>query len=162
MTQTKNEPERLPLPSCTCRRCSRHLTNPTSVNHGFGPACYKKRMSGDPRQSKKLDPCTIVSKDLARKVFQAIYRIISRMDPDLTPRWKCNFCGTTIDKMPLESMDHDTGSILPGFGKPQWIILHDEHNDLAIWKIGITDDAILSEMEAHGDIPEGWTRQRVT
>ena len=146
-------------PSSFCRRCTRHLTNPTSIKHGMGPVCYTKRMDGDLRQAKQIGPRTITSKDLAKKVYQAIYRLIHAMDETVHPaRWKCPVCGATIQEMPLESTDHDAGLVLPGFGKPQWFYLHDEHYDLAIWKIGITDEKIMTEMEAHGDIPEEWTR----
>lgn len=154
------EPDRLPLASDICRRCGRHLTNPVSVNHGYGPACYKKRMNGDIRQTKTFEPCTINDKSLAQKVYQAIYRLVSRMDETVHPaRWKCQFCGTEIKDMPLESFDCDEGVILPGFGAPQWIYFHDTHYDLAIWKIGITNEKIIAEMQAHGDIPQEQARE---
>lgn len=164
MTAKETEPTRSPLSSCTCRRCSRKLTNPSSVKQGYGKTCYHKRMKGDPKQSSKFaEACTIVAPDLAKKVYAAIYRLVAKNEKylDQTAHWECRFCHTTLLQMPVESMDHDSGLIMPGFGKPQWFILHDEHYDLAIWKIGITSDKILDEMEEHGDIPKGWTRKKV-
>ena len=149
-------------PSTICRRCSRSLKNPNSIKAGYGKKCYHKKLAGDLKQSRSLGTCTIVAPDLARKVIAAISRIVNRMDETIHPaRWKCHVCGTTIQQMPIESIDHTEGTLFPGYGKPQWFILHDEHYDLAIWKIGITEELILGEMEAHGDIPEGWTREKV-
>ena len=143
--------------SSFCRRCTRHLTNPTSIKHGMGPVCYTKRMDGDLRQAKQIGPRTITSKDFARKVYQAIYRLINSLDEINLSRGKM-LAHEDIQTLPVESFDSDNGIVLPGFGKPQWFYLHSSMYDLAIWKIGITDEKIMTEMEAHGDIPEGWTR----
>lgn len=130
--------------SSFCRRCTRHLTNPTSIKHGYGPVCYHKRLSGDIRQSKTIGPCTITSKDLARKVYQAIYRILGHLDETQLARGKM-ISGEDIRGLPVESFDSNTGIILPGFGKPQWFYCHSSLYDLALWKLGITDEKILAE-----------------
>ena len=136
----------------SCRRCSRHLTNSRSIKHGYGPICYRKRMSGDPKTARQMDPCTITDKDMAQKVYAAIYRLIQNLD-DFQLSWGKMLTGEDILTLPLESMDTDNELVLPGFGKPQWFYLHTEKYDLAIWKIGITTDLIRSDMILHGDIP---------
>jgi len=145
------------LPSNICRRCGRGLSNKTSINHGYGPVCFSKVRAGDVRRAKVIEhyePRTITDKGLAAKTIAAIYRLIDRITPE-SAGWngRCVCCGTTIHEMPLESFDHDGGQLLPGFGKPQWFYLHDDHNDLAIWKIRITDFDILVEMDSTGDLP---------
>ena len=143
-------------PSTFCRRCSRHLTRPSSVKHGYGQVCYRKRMAGDPKTGRKeMDPCTIIDANLARKVLQAIRRLVDKLDENQQARGKCHLCGTTIHEMPIESFDvPGTGLVFPGYEHPQWFYLHDEHNDLALWKIGISNEMILDEMVHAGDLTQ--------
>ena len=149
---TDTPPPHQYIPFHFCRRCSRNLTNLRSIKHGYGPSCYGKRMTGDTRTARQMDPCTITNTDLAHSVYRAIYQLVQGLDETQQARGKCHICGTTIKEMPVESCDHDGGYVLPGFGKPQWIVLHDEHYDYAIWKLRITQDDIINEMERNGDI----------
>lgn len=158
----ESPPECPDTPSCFCRRCSRNLKKPSSIKHGYGNVCYRKRMSGDTRTARQMDPCTITDPDLASKVFQAIYRII-RGGPGIPVQCApadiahgLFLTGQDIKTLPLESFDHDGGMIMPGFGKPQMFCLHTEKYDLAISKIRIKDNEILDEMKRVGDIPQDW------
>jgi hypothetical protein len=139
------------LPSDRCRRCGRHLSATTSVQHGYGDKCLRRIRSGDLRRAKALkqyEPRTVTDDTWAQRTVKAIYALISRVTPE-TAGWnaRCAICGTTIHEMPLESFDHDGGQVLPGFGKPQWFYLHDDHNDLAIWKLRIYDADTLAELD---------------
>jgi hypothetical protein len=112
------------------------------------------QMTGFNRRAKALEPCSIDDIVLATRTRQAIYRIVSRLNKDDYPqRWTCNICHTDILHMPLESYDHDQGPCHPGFTRPQWFYLHDEHYDLAIWKLAIRYDDIIKEMQDNGDVP---------
>jgi hypothetical protein len=143
-------------PSYWCRRCSRALRNPASVKHGYGPVCFRKNLAGDSRVDQKhMDPCTITDPELSAKTRAAIYRLIQTREEIDLGRGKY-LLGEDPRRLPLESFNHDQGSILPGYGKPQWFYLHSEKYDLAIWELDIATDTILSEMKLHGDIPEGW------
>jgi hypothetical protein len=115
-------------------------------------------MTGFGRRAKMLEPCTIDDQVLATRTRQAIYRIISHLkEEDYPQRWTCHTCHTTVQHMPLESYDVTEGLCHPGFAHPQYFYLHDEHYDLAIWKLGITFERIVEEMKTHGDLPEEWT-----
>lgn len=125
--------------------------------HGYGSTCYRKIMGGDMRRSKaieRIEPRTVTDNIWAQRTIQAIRNLGART-PESTG-WNSCLCGTTLREMPVESFDHDAGLILPGFGKPQWFYLHDEHNDLAIWKIGIHDQGILDELNRMypGEVPQ--------
>ena len=139
-----------------CRRCSRNLTDPKSIKYGYGPVCYVKHMDGDTRQANlQIDfttYSTITDKDLARKTYRAIYQLIARLDETLLARGKM-ISGEDMRSLPVESFDTNTGITLPGFGNPQWFYLHSEAYDLAIWKIGITDEKIMNELAKETIIP---------
>lgn len=111
-------------------------------------------MAGDPKTgTKEMDPCTITDPEMARKVLQAIYRLVKKLDENDIARGKCHVCGTTIHEMPVESFDvPGHGLVFPGYKYPQWWYLHDEHNDLALWKIHIGNEMILDEMILVGDL----------
>lgn len=116
-------------------------------------------MKGDTRRAgaiEKAEPRTITDNAWAQRTIQAIRNLVARVTPE-SGGWnaRCTICGTTIQEMPVESFDHDAGTILPGFGKPQWFYLHDEHNDLAIWKLRIYDQDILDELNRMypGEVP---------
>lgn len=143
------------LPSNRCRRCGRALSATSSVQHGYGDVCFRKTKTGDIRQSRamqNLNPRTITDDGLARKTMQAIYRLIARL-PELQKDRGMHRMGQDILSLPLESFDAvpytptaNHGTILPGFGKPQWFYLHTDRYDMAIWKLGISDNDILAEL----------------
>lgn len=144
-----------------CRRCSRPLTAKKSQMQGYGSTCYRKIMHGDTRRSKAIEraePRTITDDLWAQRTVKAILALVARIPPEsLGWNVRCAVCGTPIQKMPVESYDHNAaGMILPGFGKPQWFYLHDDHNDLAIWKLGIRDQDILDELNRTypGEVPQ--------
>jgi len=155
------------LPSNRCRRCGKHLSASSSVQCGYGPKCLIKVRSGDLRRSKVLktfEPKTITDPVWAERVNRAIYSLVHKITPE-SAGWnaRCAICGTTIQEMPLESFDHDGGLTLPGYGKPQWFYLHDDHNDLAIWKLRIYDADILAELDRMypGQVP-GYVKPAAT
>jgi hypothetical protein len=154
-----SEEDPIGIPSTICRRCGRHLSAKRSVKNGYGPVCLRKNKAGDltrARAIERLEPRTVTDPVWAERVIRAIYTLVQQVTPE-SAGWnaRCVICGTTIHEMPLESFDHEGGQVLPGFGKPQWFYLHDDHNDLAIWKIRITDEMILAELERQypGQIP---------
>jgi len=113
-------------------------------------------MAGDPKTSRKeMDPCTVTDANLARKVLQAIYRLVGKLDEDHQARGKY-LTGEDITTLPVESFDHDYGILFPGFGKPQWFYLHSTAYDLSIWKLRINEHNILDEMTSMGDISTDW------
>jgi hypothetical protein len=147
------------LPSNRCRRCGRTLTAESSKQHGYGDFCLSKVRNGDLRRAKILkqtEPRTVTDDTWAQRTIKAIYSLINKITPE-SAGWnaRCAVCGTTIHQMPLESFDHDGGMTLPGFGNPQWFYLHDDHNDLAIWKLRIYDADIMAELERRypGQVP---------
>ncbi len=136
------------IPSNRCRRCDRALSATTSRQQGYGDVCFRKARNGDTRQSRamqKFNPRTITDDGLARKTMQAIYRIIARL-PELQKDRGMHRMGEDVLSLPLESFDSETGTIFPGFGKPQWFYLHSDRYDMAIWKLGIRDEDILAEL----------------
>ena len=140
----------------TCRRCSRLLKKPSSIKHGYGDTCYRKKMAGDARQGKGMDPCTVTDRALAGRTYESVHRLVLLLDE--TTRARGNMlAGANINTLPVESFDTDNGVIPPGFGKPQGFYLHSEKYDLAVWKIGITEEKIFAEMELIGDLPDEWS-----
>ena len=92
-TLKNNDQDQEPPKCAFCRSCGRHLRNPNSLKHGYGPRCYKMQMTGFNRRAKALEPCSIDDIVLATRTRQAIYRIVSRLNKDDYPqRWTCNIC----------------------------------------------------------------------
>lgn len=153
--------------SVPCRKCNRNLRNPDSIKHGYGTTCYKKVMNGNFKLARKsviAGMSTITDPALAALTMRAIQRLIQRI-PEVSDlyQFNCTICKATIKEMPLESFDaahnsveYRTFPLLPGFGKSQWFILHDQHAPVPLHKLNIGIPEILTEMKANGDIPQYW------
>jgi hypothetical protein len=129
--------------------------------HGYGSTCYKRAVKGDLKRAKaleKTEPRSVADKTWAERSIRAVAALVLRIIPleEAGFNGRCTVCGTTIHQMPVESYDHEGGMALPGFGRPQWVYLHDDHNDLAIWKLRISVQDILTELERMypGQVPQ--------
>ncbi|WP_048180582.1 DUF6011 domain-containing protein [Methanosarcina siciliae] len=125
----------------TCKRCNRALKDPTSIERGYGPVCYKKiQVVDDEQQEKICEPgSTIVYKGLANHTMREIRKRV--MSGNIQ---ECS-CGEPLETGELRSYDHDGGYELKGFGAPQWVYLECSNcrHQLSIWKLRID----LSDLE---------------
>lgn len=64
------------IPSRTCQKCGRDLSNKVSVMHGMGPICYKKRVIEVARATAGM------SKD---SVIDGMDKISKEADPEIDP-----------------------------------------------------------------------------
>jgi len=145
--------------SNSCRRCGRTLSAKRSRQCGYGSTCITKVREGSLKRAKSFEqkePRTVTDPTWAELTIQTIYSLLYRISlDDAGGNARCSVCGTTIHEMPIESFDHSGGMALPGFGRPQWVYLHDDHNDLAVWKLGITAEIVIADLERKwpGQVP---------
>lgn len=125
-----------------CRRCHRALSNPGSVQHGFGRICWSKLQKTTYDERPRMLRITITDKELAQKSIMRIRELMRSAD-----RKDCHICGEPLDPANVEYYDHEGGYDLPGFGQPQWLYHHCEgcDHELSLWKLRIPE---LSEVRS--------------
>ncbi|WP_156157428.1 DUF6011 domain-containing protein [Methanosarcina siciliae] len=131
----------------TCKRCNRALKDPTSVERGYGPVCWKKTQVEDEQQEKICEPCsTIAYRGLANHTMREIRKRILQGNIQ-----ECS-CGEPLETGEVRSYDHDDGYDLKGFGAPQWVYHECARcgHQLSIWKLRI-DISDLEKLKPRND-----------
>jgi hypothetical protein len=124
-----------------CRMCHREITDPTSVQHGFGPVCWRKLNEIDYDERPTSLRITITDQDKAKKAIAAIQGLMASALDGKRIESTCRKCDELLDPLNIAYYDHEGGYTLPGFGKPQWLYHHCPkcNYDLSLWKLRIPE-----------------------
>jgi len=132
------------MASRRCLACGRILTNPASIEAGYGPKCKAKIEAATKEEQAWGKVSSIVDRDLAERSLKAVRKVIRDIFLARPDRKKCS-CGRDYFPGDLEYCDHGAGGIrLPGFATEQWLWIHCDTctYDMAVWKLGVTQDLI--------------------
>lgn len=141
------------MASRRCIACGRILSDPSSVQRGYGPECYARIRRATTVTRDDHTTVTYVDQPLAarsRKALQTVVaRALHRFRADGDPV-RCS-CGTPLTAGFLDLHDHlgHGGIRMPGYGADLWPTLRCDRcgYELAVWKIGVTQEKIDTELD---------------
>jgi hypothetical protein len=101
-----------------CLKCNRPLSDPASINHGYGPKCWTRiKRTLHLEEGRDPDPVTISDHKLARDSRAELLRRLLGYSYVKT----CH-CGTPLVECDLMTCDHVSGGLpLAGYAVPQWV-----------------------------------------
>lgn len=131
-----------------CRRCHRALRNKTSVQHGFGPVCWRKLQNTAYEERPTSLRITIIDQAMAQESLERIREMMKHAE-----KKECCKCGKPLNPANLEYYDHEGGYDLPGFGKPQWLYHQCKCGyGYSLWKLRIPELLLASCTVVNVDI----------